>query len=155
MRAPIPAVAVLVGFRCPTHVVALPDGGVAVADSDNNRVKVFNGQGELRLTIEYHDGERIFRNPRGLATDGEHLFVSDSSHHCIRKMRLEDGEPIASLGSQGSSRGALAYRDAQAPLTARHMSESASPRLLPVHPPSHPTPPPHPRPTAPPLHAGR
>ena len=31
VRAPIPAVAVLVGFRCPTHVVALPDGGVAVA----------------------------------------------------------------------------------------------------------------------------
>ena len=87
-------------------MAALADGGVAVADSDNNRVKVFNGQGELRLTIEFHDGERIFRNPRGLATDGEHLFVSDSSHHCIRKLRLEDGAPIACLGSQGSCRGA-------------------------------------------------
>ena len=86
-----------------------------VADSDNNRVKVFNAQGELRLTIECHDGERIFRNPRGLATDGEYLFVSDSSHHCIRKMRLEGGEPIASLGSQGSSRGALAYRAPKPP----------------------------------------
>jgi len=85
-------------------MAALADGGVAVADSDNNRVKVFNGQGELRLTIEFHDGERIFRNPRGLATDGEHLFVSDSSHHCIRKLRLEDGAPIACLGSQGSCR---------------------------------------------------
>ena len=126
MRAPIPAVAVLVGFRCPTHVVALPDGGVVVADSDNNRVKVFNGQGELRLTIEYHDGERIFRNPRGLATDGEYLFVSDSSHHCIRKMRLEGGEPIASLGSQGSSRGALAYRAPKPPLP-RHMSGQLRP----------------------------
>ena len=142
MRAPIPAVAVLVGFRCPTHVVALPDGGVVVADSDNNRVKVFNGQGELRLTIEYHDGERIFRNPRGLATDGEYLFVSDSSHHCIRKMRLEGGEPIASLGSQGSSRGALAYRALKPPLLPATCPAS----FVPLHPPPPPStlPTPHP-----------
>ena len=115
-------------------MVPLADGGVVVSDSDNNRVKVFNGQGELRLTIECHDGERIFRNPRGLATDGEFLFVSDSSHHCIRKMRLEDGEPIVSLGSQGSCRGALAYCDAYSlPYGPPHV------RLPPYPPPPPPT----------------
>ena len=151
VRAPIPAVAVLAGFRCPTHVVALPDGGVVVADSDNNRVKVFSEQGVLRQTIEFHEGERIFRNPRGLASDGEYLFVSDSSHHCIRKMRLEGGEPIASLGSQGSSRGARAYRAPTPPDCPPHVRVHLPTLLLP------PTPPP--TPTTPadrtPLHEGR
>lgn len=96
-------------FKTPTHLLPLPDGGLVVADSDNNRVKHFNAQGALRLTIDEHEGERLFRNPRGLATDGEHLFVADSSHHAIRKLRLSDGQPVDRVGVQGGGRGEFSH----------------------------------------------
>ena len=103
-------------------MLALPDGGVVVADSDNNRVKRFNEKGELTLTIEEHEGERLFRNPRGLATDGEYLFVSDSSRHAVRKLRLSDGEPFDFVGSQGSKRGAPTARTRLCRHTLRALS---------------------------------
>lgn len=92
-------------MKCPTHLVPLPSGGMAVADSDNNRIQIWNRHGRATGSIGLDAG---IRNPRGLAADGESLYVADCANHRVLRLRLEGGllgEKLAEIGGQGSDQG--------------------------------------------------
>tara|TARA_B110001452_G_scaffold42964_1_gene32901 strand:- start:1871 stop:2995 length:1125 start_codon:yes stop_codon:yes gene_type:complete len=97
-------------MKCPTHMVALPNGGMAVADSDNNRIQIWNRHGRATSSISCADTG--IRNPRGLAADGESLYVADCANHRVLRLRLEGGllgEQLAETGGQGSDRGCFSH----------------------------------------------
>jgi peptidylglycine monooxygenase len=59
-------------FRAPHDIAVLPDGGVAVADRENDRVQVFDPDGELRAIVE------DLYKPMGLYADAQGtLFATD------------------------------------------------------------------------------
>jgi len=43
----------------------------------------------------------------GLASDGESLFIADRSNHRVQKVRLRDGQPLASIAGSGGGSGGL------------------------------------------------
>ena len=65
---------------------------VFVADTDNNRVSVFDIGGQYIKSLGA-DGRQL-RSPLGLALgyDGTVLFVVDSGNHCVK---VSDGVPFA------------------------------------------------------------
>jgi sugar lactone lactonase YvrE len=107
----------------PGKVIALPAGGLAVADSGHHRVLLLDDEGRLRTTIGggepgLVDGplERArFRDPHGLASDGERLYVADTGNHVIRAVDLRRGVvgTIAGTGrlGRGPARGTAPARD--------------------------------------------
>ena len=71
------------------------DEGILVADSGNDRLQIFSADGEPIRVI--HGGQP--GHPTGLATDGTHLWVADSSNCSVSKIRLADGAHLARIGN--------------------------------------------------------
>jgi len=59
--------------------VIIVGGKVHVSDTGNNRMQIFNLEGEYERT--YADAS--FMQPSGLATDGQHVFVSDQQEGAV------------------------------------------------------------------------
>ena len=69
-----------------SHGVATNGEYILVADSANNRIQVFNCNGEFVLMIESKDDP--LKYPRGLAVTGDgHVYVVDHGNHCIKKYK--------------------------------------------------------------------
>jgi DNA-binding beta-propeller fold protein YncE len=80
--------------------VAVGGGRVYVADTFNNRVQVFDDKGTFLL--HFVGG---FSTPRGIAVDREgRIWVADSGN-CQVKLFSGDGNPIKTIGKNGSGRG--------------------------------------------------
>jgi len=79
----------------PSGVVATP-AGIAIADAGNHRIVLADAGGRAADTIGAGrpglvDGaaERAcFRRPRGLAVDGDSLYVADTGNHALRVIDL-------------------------------------------------------------------
>jgi len=77
------------------------EGGVLVADSGNDRLQVFTADGtHVRTILGSRPG-----HPTGLATDGTHAWVADSSNCSVAKIVLKDGALVTRTGSYGSGVG--------------------------------------------------
>ena len=77
------------------------DGGVLVADSGNDRLQIFSADGaHVRSIYGTQPG-----HPTGLATDGTHAWVADSSNCTVAKIVLRDGTLVARTGSYGQGPG--------------------------------------------------
>ena len=94
-------------FNYPRGITIHPTTGqILVADSDNNRIQVFNNDLAFSHTIT-----RWFTNPLNepfdVALDNEgYLYVAEFGNHCITKLTTE-GKYITSFGSRGSAPGQL------------------------------------------------
>lgn len=71
-------------FWFPNEITVDGNGNVYVADSDNGRVLIFDPKGNLASSIARGVGEGDLGLPRGVALDGEHLFVTDTTAHTIK-----------------------------------------------------------------------
>mmetsp|Transcript_16514 Transcript_16514/g.42373 ORF Transcript_16514/g.42373 Transcript_16514/m.42373 type:complete len:358 (-) Transcript_16514:430-1503(-) len=81
----------------PRFLLALGEG-VLVADSGNDRLQIFSAEGKpVRAILGSLPG-----HPTGLATDGTHLWVADSSNCSVSKLRLSDGQHEFRTGCYGS-----------------------------------------------------
>jgi len=102
--------------------VRLPDGGgLAVADIRNARILFFSpsdldaqtgggtGACASRIIGCYGPAPGDFDEPRGLATDGTHLFVADSDNHRVQQRRISDGRSVDSIGEYGRGHGQLRF----------------------------------------------
>jgi DNA-binding beta-propeller fold protein YncE len=89
-------------FAFPTDVAIDGGGNILVADSANNRLQVFDSEGDLMYTIP---GD--FALPSGLGFDrGGRLHVLDSLAHQVVVLNVEDGiELLYTYGSIGLERG--------------------------------------------------
>ena len=101
----------LVQFNSPAGAVALPAGGMIVADTFNHRLLVFSHPDEAPREIRLADTEVRNSYPRGLASDGESIFVSETGTCRVRKFRLSDGEELGSIGGQGTGEGHFSWPD--------------------------------------------
>ncbi len=81
-------------LRYPGKVLALKDGGLAIADTGHDRLVVVDRSGKVEATIGSGlagkaDGsfqEASFSRPEGLAEVGADLFVADTGNHTLRKI---------------------------------------------------------------------
>lgn len=71
------------------------ENSVLVADSGNDRLQIFSADGTPKRVIL---GSRP-GHPTGLATDGVHIWVADSSNCSVAKVRLPDGSDVLRTGS--------------------------------------------------------
>jgi DNA-binding beta-propeller fold protein YncE len=55
------------------------------------------------------EGNGQFRHPHGLAVDGEHVYVSDSSNHRIQVFSKADGAFVRKWGSKGQGDGQFLF----------------------------------------------
>jgi sugar lactone lactonase YvrE/thiol-disulfide isomerase/thioredoxin len=95
----------------PGKVLALSDGGLAVADTGHHRLLLLDGKGALRRAVGsglegFSDGPpetASFRRPQGLAERDGQLYVADTENHAIRRVDLASGkvETIAGNGRKG------------------------------------------------------
>ncbi len=85
-----------------------------VADSDDGRLEVFNPAGKLAAAIERGVGEGDLSLPRGVAIDGDRLFVVDTTAQDVKVYRLpskvtEVPTYIGSFGGEGIGNGQFQY----------------------------------------------
>lgn len=95
-------------------IVLDQQGNVFVADAGNNCIRKITPAGRVSTfaggTEGYADGSGTaaqFRNPKGLAIDGQdNLFVVDELNHCIRKITTSGVvSTLAGSGTRGSADG--------------------------------------------------
>ena len=94
-------------FNYPMGIKVHPTTGqIFVADSDNNRIQVFNNNITFSHTITLH-GDKTFNDPCDVSLDNKgHLYVAEFDNHCITKLTTA-GEYITRFGSKGSTPGQL------------------------------------------------
>jgi len=89
-------------FHTPHSIVADSQGRVYVADRENYRVQVFDGEGNFHK--EWKVG-----SPWGLALSKDgHIFMSDGYNNRVLKLTL-DGKVVGTLGSHGKQPGQFHY----------------------------------------------
>ena len=96
------------GFRKPWGVAVNERDELAVADQQNNRIQIFNSDGELiRCFGKAGSGDGEFNKPRGVIWDGKgNIIVSDWRNHRIQVFS-ETGEFIRTFGKEGRLEGEL------------------------------------------------
>lgn len=96
------------GLAFPNGVAVDAAGNVAVADSNNGRVVVFDPAGQMRVAINRGVGDGDLGLPRGVAFDGDgRLYVVDTINHCVRVYRVADlSQTPEYVGSYGDLPGA-------------------------------------------------
>jgi len=106
---------ILGGLDAP-YAVRLPDdGGLAVTDAANACILLFSpsdldGTGAAFRIIGCRGASPgDLKKPKGLATDGTHLFVADSDNHRVQQLRISDGRSVDSIGKQGFGHGHLLF----------------------------------------------
>lgn len=81
-------------LRYPGKVLALPQGGLAIADTGHHRIVLLDKDGRTVDVIGSglegkQDGEydaASFSRPQGMALAGDDLYVADTGNHMIRKI---------------------------------------------------------------------
>jgi DNA-binding beta-propeller fold protein YncE len=95
-------------FRSPSCAVPLPDGGVLVCDTQNNRLQVFQASGAHRATFAPDDGIPLTQ-PYGAAVAGEGRFwVSDTYNHRLVLLDVA-GRVDDRYGRAGGGVGGFSY----------------------------------------------
>ncbi len=95
----------------PRNVAVGENGRLYVADSGNNRIQVFDADGEF-LHSWGASGSAIgeFSEPWSVAVDDEFVYVADTWNHRVQKFTL-DGEFVAILGTAGAANPDIAEGD--------------------------------------------
>lgn len=96
------------GLANPQGAVYDAGGRLFVADSGNDRIAVFDGDGELERAIGRRGtGRGELRRPQGVALAGDGvLFVADTGNDRIQQFSTA-GEPISVWGARGGRDGEL------------------------------------------------
>lgn len=109
-------------FNRPVGIVADGKGNLYVADTANHTIrKVVLSTREVTTVVgtpgvggfmDSAFGSPLFNNPRGICIIGDHLYVSDSGNHLIRRVNLNNGyvglvaglsDYVKNIGSPGTS----------------------------------------------------
>ncbi|MEZ4517692.1 MAG: TIGR03663 family protein [Chloroflexota bacterium] len=92
-------------LAAPRNVAVAPDGEIYVADSGNNRVQVFDSNGQfLREWGSSGTNPGQFNEPWGLVVDNEFVYVADTWNHRIQKFSRE-GDVVGVFGTSGAPAG--------------------------------------------------
>ena len=82
----------LKGFPC--HLTALPGGEICIADTDSHRLQVLSASGEFIRDIgKFGTGAGQLYHPQAVVCDGDALYVTDSRHCSVEKIRCPRLEP--------------------------------------------------------------
>jgi DNA-binding beta-propeller fold protein YncE len=89
-------------FARPTAVAVDHDGNLYVADTLNNRVEIFDGDGKFISAFgKPGDGPGYFSRPKGIAVDGDdHIWVADGMQDRVQVFN-RDGQLLISFGGHG------------------------------------------------------
>ena len=79
-------------FDLPNDIEVAPDGSIIVADSENNRIKIYHGNGTLKTIIKEPDGFGNFTLPSGVGVaPSGNIYVSDTDNNQLVKLDSEGG----------------------------------------------------------------
>jgi len=89
-------------FSKPTNVTVDKDGNVYVADTWNNRIEIFDADGQfIRAFGKSGDGPGYFARPKGLAIDSDgHVWVADTMQDRVQVFS-PDGKLLIWMGGHG------------------------------------------------------
>lgn len=89
-------------FALPTNVAVDKDGNVYVTDTLNNRVEIFDADGQFISAFgKPGDGPGYFARPKGIAIDGDgHIWVADELQSRVQVFSQE-GQLLIYLGERG------------------------------------------------------
>jgi DNA-binding beta-propeller fold protein YncE len=89
-------------FSRPTNVAVDADGNVFVSDTFNDRVEVFDAEGQfIRAFGKPGDGPGYFARPKGIAVDSDgHVWVADSVQDRVQVFTAE-GQLLMWMGGHG------------------------------------------------------
>jgi DNA-binding beta-propeller fold protein YncE len=96
-------------FALPTHVAVDDEGDVYVTDTLNDRVEIFDADGNFLSTFgKIGDGPGHFERPKGIAIDGDgHIWVADAGQQRIKVFNRE-GRLLIYFGQPGNYPGQFA-----------------------------------------------
>ncbi len=89
-------------FSKPAGVAVDAEGNLYVADTYNNRVEIFDADGNFVSTFgKAGDGPGYFSRPKGIAIDGDgHIWVADGMQDRVQVFN-KDGQLLISFGGHG------------------------------------------------------
>ncbi len=89
-------------FSRPTNVAVDKDGNLYVADTFNNRIEIFDADGEfIRAFGKAGDGPGYFARPKGVAVDSDgHIWVADAVQDRVQVFTPE-GHLLIYIGGHG------------------------------------------------------
>ena len=89
-------------FSLPEGVAVDRDGNVYVTDTFNNRIEIFDADGEFISTFGKNgDGPADFERPKGIAVDCDgHIWVVDAAQNLV-KVFNQQGRLLIYFGGQG------------------------------------------------------
>ncbi len=101
-------------FWFPNGLTLDGDGDLYVADSNDGRLAIFDPDGKPASSIRRGVGEGDLGLPRGVAIDGDRLFVVDTTSHTVKVYRLPDEVTevpryVGSFGIEGIGDGQFQY----------------------------------------------
>lgn len=89
-------------FSKPAAVAVDTEGNLYVADTYNNRVEIFDADGNFVSTFgKAGDGPGYFSRPKGIAIDGDgHIWVADGMQDRVQVFN-KDGQLLIAFGGHG------------------------------------------------------
>jgi DNA-binding beta-propeller fold protein YncE len=99
---------VLGAFERPTNAAVDSDGNVYIVDTFNDRIQVFNADGDYISTFGRQGNlAGTFMRPKGIAIDGDnHLYVVDAEFNNVQMFDTE-GRTLMYFGDRGYGPGAF------------------------------------------------
>ena len=90
-------------FAAPTNVAVDADGNVYVTDTLNDRVEIFDAEGNFVSTFGKNcDSPGCFERPKGIAIDSDgHIWVADAMMDRLQVFNRE-GQVLLPIGSHGN-----------------------------------------------------